>query len=178
MKKLTMILSLVAMMAMATSAFAQSKGVTEFSLGGVLWQNMSEAKVSTIGPAVGVGYFINDAIEVGGGIQVLKYGGDGAIAPFDKFSAAVDVNGKYHFMVKDKMWPYAGAHVNFGLGDGLLGKAGGDDAPLTFGGSVGVKYWPMEGGAVYGEVAFDKTGPSAIKETTMGINLGILIRLK
>lgn len=177
MKKLTMILSLVALMAMTSSAFAQTKGVTEFSLGGVLWQNMSEAKVSTIGPAVGVGYFFMDAIEVGGGLQVLKYGGDGATG-FDKFSAAVDINGKYHFMAKDKMWPYVGAHVNFGLGDGPLGKNGGSDSPLTFGAAVGVKYWPMEGGAVFGELAFDKTGPSAIKETTIGINLGILIRLK
>ena len=173
MKKVVMLL---AMALMTGSAFAQSKGVTELTVGGPLYQNRSEAKVSTIGPAVGVGYFIMDNIEVGGELALRKLSGDGA--GNTDFSAAVDVNGKYHFMVKDKMWPYVGAHVNFGLGDGPLGKAGGSDAPLTFGAAVGAKYWPMEGGAVYGEVAFDKTSPSAIKETTIGVNLGILIRLK
>ncbi|MBX7151021.1 hypothetical protein K1X84_05235 [bacterium] len=179
MKKITM-LSL-AMLLVAATAFAQmpDKGMVEFTMSGPLFQNQSESEVSTIGPAFGFGYFMTPAIEVGGGLQVLKFGGDGGKAFFgDKFSLAIDVNGKYHFAAKEKMWPYVGAHVNIGLGDGPLGKAGGKDAPLTFGGAVGVKYWPMEGGALFGELAFDKTSPKALKETTIGVNLGILIRLK
>ncbi len=176
MKKLTMLF--VAMLFAGATAFAQmpDKGMVEFSLGGPLFATQSEAEVSAIGPAVDVGYFLTPAIEVGGNLGVLKFGGDGA--GNDKFSANIGVFGAYHFAAKEKMWPYVKVGVDMGIGDGPLGKDGGDDAPINFGGGVGIKYWPMEGGALTAEVNFTKTSPSAIKETRIGLDLGILIRIK
>ncbi len=160
-----------------TTAFAQpDKGMVEFSLGGPLFASLSEAEVSQIGPAAGVGFFLTPAIEVGGELAILKFGGDNAFN--DKFSAQIGAFGAYHFAAKEKMWPYAKVGVDLGIGDGPLGKAGGDDAPFNIMGGVGIKYWPMEGGAITAEVNFTKTSPSAIKETRIGVDLGILIRLK
>ncbi len=162
----------------ATSAFAQpDKGMMEFGLGGSLFANHSEAKVSEISPGASLGYFLTPAIEVGGELAVLKFGGDGA-SGMDKFSARVGAFGAYHFATQAKMWPYATLGVDMGIGDGPLGKGGGDDSPLNVGGGVGIKYWPMEGGAIVAEVNFTKTMPKALKETRIGIDLGILIRLK
>ncbi len=177
MKKLAMVLSLVALMAFAVNAQTPDKGMIEFSMGGVLFQSQSEAKVTTINPVFEGGYFITPEIEVGGGLAVHKWGGDGATGA-DKFSGQILLNGKYHFMAKDKMWPYAGLHFGMGFGDGILGKAGGTKAPMNVGGAVGVKYWPLEGGALYGELMVNNTMPKELKEMTIGLNLGILIRLK
>lgn len=162
-----------------TGAYAQpDKGMVEFSLGGPLFASFSEAEVSQIGPAAGVGFFLTPAVEVGGKLAILKFGGDGAGAPAEDFSAQIGAFGAYHFAAKEKMWPYAKVGVDLGIGDGLLGKRGGDDAPFNIMGGVGIKYWPMEGGAITAEVNFTKTSPSAIKETRIGVDLGILIRLK
>lgn len=160
-----------------TGAYAQpDKGMVEFSLGGPLFASFSEAEVSQIGPAAGVGFFLTPAIEVGGSLAVEKFGGDGA--GNDKFGARIGGFGAYHFAAKEKMWPYAKVGVALGIGDGRLGKNLGDDAPFDIMGGVGIKYWPMEGGAITAEVNFTKTSPSAIKETRIGVDLGILIRLK
>jgi hypothetical protein len=178
MKKL--IFLLFVMTFFTASGFGQkpAEGMTEFTLGGTLFKNYSEAKIHAVSPDVGVGYFFSPAIEAGGALHILKYGGSGAaIGDFDKFSCTLDINGKYHFLAQEKIWPYLGAHINFGLGDGPLGKLFGD-SPVVIGATIGVKYWPMPGGAMFAELAWDKRSPSSIKETTLGFNLGILIRLK
>ncbi len=173
-----MVLSLVAFVTFAVNAQTPDKGMVEFSMGGVLFKTQSEAKLTTINPVFTGGYFITPEIEVGGGLAIHKFGGDGGKILGDKFSGEILLNGKYHFMAKDKMWPYAGLHFGMGFGDGWLGKAGGEKAPMNVGGAVGVKYWPLEGGALFGELMVNKTMPKERKEMTIGLNLGILIRLK
>jgi hypothetical protein len=187
MKKLAMVLSLVAMVALTTSAFAQEKGQIQFGLGGTLLTSeksrMSGAKSAmVIYPMVEGRYFVADKIGIDGGLGIQK---GNKYSIFGK-DIGIDfmVGGRYYYWGQDKM------HLNAGLDLGLgFGKARetSDDKGKKVSMPMDIRlaltefeYWPMEGGAISATAFFDYNGLNKGKAGTtgFGIDLGIKIRIK
>ncbi len=181
MKKLAMLLSLIAMVAMTTSIFAQEKGTIDFAIGGPLFESAkgkwSGAEgVTTIAPAVWGRYFVIDNLGINAGLGFTK------ITDID---AKIDLllGGRYFYWAKDKMKVGGGLDLAMFMGSG--NKVPNDKGKLTNPMSVGIypaefQYWPMEGGALYGSPFFEMRGMNLGKAGTnaFGIDLGIMIRIK
>ncbi len=171
MQKLVNMLSFAAVFILASNLSAQAeKGMVELTLDGPLFQRSTEAEFTRISPTVGVGYFASDALEIGGASRLLVFSNGGSVSGF-----TLGIDAKYHFSMNEKTWPFAGIGWNGGFGD--LFETGGKN-PMQLQGEIGVKFWPMEGGAITFSGFFLRQFPDEIKETSFGINLGILIRLK
>lgn len=189
MKKLTMILSLVALFAFTANAFAQTKGETQFGLNGYLFAsekgNGSGAKAMTaITPAATVRYMFMDKIGIDGGLEIVKYGGDPAkAAGIDKLALNLLVGGRYYYYAKDKMRVNGGLDLGIGLGDGAkrFDDKGKEQSPMDLTITLAeLEYWPMEGGAVTGDLFYAMNGLNLgdAGTTAFGIGLGIKIRIK
>lgn len=185
MKKLTMILSLVVLFAFTASAYAQTKGETQFGLGGSLYESVKgkasgSKSQSLIAPNASVRYLVMDKIGVNGSLGITKFGGSGAPS-----GTALDLGlgGRYYYYAKDKMRVNGGLDLMFFLGklnetlDDKNKKANPYSLSIT---AAEVEYWPMEGGAVYGDLHYNLNGLNLGDNgsTGFGIGLGVKIRIK
>ncbi len=187
MKKLTMFV--VALFAITASTFAQEKGQMHLGIGGNLFAS-SKGKASgsksesEISPGAEVRYFVADNIGINGGLQIVKFGGDAAKdGGYDKLAMYVTVGGRYYWMAKDKMRFNSGLDIMMGLGDGAkaLDDKGKEQSPMDLGITlVELEYWPMDGGALYGDLFYNMEGLNLgdAGSNAFGIGLGIKVRFK
>ena len=123
MKKLAMLLSLIAMVALTTNVFAQEKGQIQFGLGGYLFASekakASGAKaISAITPNATVRYFVADKIGIDGGLSIVKYGGDPAKAlGIDDLGFTLLLGGRYYYWGQEKMKLNGGLDFEMFMGD-------------------------------------------------------------
>lgn len=186
MKKLTMILSLVVLFAFTASAYAQTKGETQFGLGGSLFTSekakASGSKSATeITPAATVRYMFMDKIGIDGALGIKKGNKYSTIGK--DLGLNLGLGGRYYYYAKDKMRVNGGLDLGFGLGKGA--KRADDkgkmvapmDLKIT---AAELEYWPMEGGAVTGDLFYAMNGLNLgdAGTTGFGIGLGIKIRIK
>ena len=171
MKKLAVVL-FVLLTGLSLNLFAQAeKGMMEFSLNGPLLLKSTEADITMLAPTAQIGYFTSNAFELGGTFGLLSYGrgsnsSDGFI---------LGVNGQCHFSMQKKTWPFAGIGFTANLGEYFERF---DKHPMQIEGRLGLKYWPMEGGAIVINGFFTRQFPEPFKENYWGIDLGVLIRIK
>ncbi|MBL7993848.1 outer membrane beta-barrel protein [bacterium] len=190
MKKLTMILSLVVLFAFTASAYAQTKGETQFGLNGPLFENskpkFSGAKSGTVmSPQANVRYLVTDKIGVNVGLAILKYSGE----PFktfgiDKMGINLGLGGRYYYYAKDKMRINGGLDLDLGFGklnESFDDKGKKVSTPMSLKITAAeLEYWPMEGGAITGDLfyAMDGLNLGDNGSTGFGIGLGVKIRIK
>lgn len=187
MKKLAMVLSLVAMVALTSNVFAQEKGQIQFALGGTLMTS-EKARVSgansamVIYPVATGRYFVADKIGIDGGLAIQK---GNKYSVFGK-ELGIDLmlGGRYYYWGQDKMKLNAGLDLMFGMGkarETLDDKGKKVSMPMDIRVALTeFEYWPMEGGAISAEAFFDYNGLNLGKAGTnaFGIDLGIKIRIK
>lgn len=189
MKKLAMLLSLIAMVALTTNVFAQEKGQIQFGLGGYLFASekakASGAKaISAITPAATVRYFVADKIGIDGGLSITKYGGDPAKAlGIDKLGLTLLLGGRYYYWGQDKMKLNGGLDFEMFMGDfyKTMDDKGKEKSPMSlYITPAEFEYWPMEGGAVTTSLFYHMNGLNLGDNGTnaFGLELGIKIRLK
>lgn len=190
MKKLTMILSLVMLFAFTANTFAQTKGEVQFGLGGNLFvsekQKFSGAKSgSEISPMVNVRYMFMDKIGFDGGLGIVKLGGEPwKSLGVDEMGWDLMLGGRYYYYAKDKMRVNGGldlmvhgGKLNEGVDDKNKKVSTPMDLKLTL---AELEYWPMEGGAVTGDLFYAMNGLNLGDNgsTAFGIGLGVKIRIK
>ncbi len=182
MKKLTMILSLVMLFALAANTFAQTKGETQLAIGGSLYENTKgRASGSTssymIFPAAVGRYMFTDKIGIDGGLGFFK--GKNVDLGIDLL-----IGGRYYYYAKDKMKVNGGLDIGIGLGKGnetfddkLKKVSMPIDLTLTL---AELEYWPMEGGALYGDLFYMMEGLNRgdAGSNSFGIGLGVKVRIK
>ena len=187
MKKLTIFV--VALFAFTASTFAQEKGQMHLGIGGNLFASSKgkasgSKSASEISPAVDVRYFFMDNIGLNGGLAIEKQGGDAAkAAGTDKLGIHIMVGGRYYWMAKDKMRFNSGLDIMMGLGDGAkaLDDKGKEQSPMDLGITLAeLEYWPMDGGALYGDLFYNMEGLNLgdAGANAFGIGLGIKVRFK
>lgn len=190
MKKLTMILSLVVLFAFTASAYAQTKGETQFGLGGNLFVSekgkASGAKSgSEISPVVSVRYLVADKIGVDAGLGITKLGGEPwKSLGMDKMGIDLMLGGRYYYYSKDKMRVNGGLDLMIAMGK--LNEAFDDkgkkvSTPMSLKITAAeLEYWPMEGGAITGDLFYSMNGLNLGDNgsNAFGIGLGVKIRIK
>jgi len=184
MKKMTMIAAL--MLLMVASAFAQTKGETQFGLGGYLFRSdkgkASGSKSATIiTPSANIRYIIADKIGIDGMLEIRKGNKYSSIGK--DLGMQLGVGGRYYYYAKDKMRIDGGLDLTMGLGKGAkeLNDKGKETAPLslTITGAE-LEWWPMEGGALTGNLFYEMHGLNLGDggSNGFGIGMGIKIRIK
>ena len=154
----------------AQSSAQPQKGMAELSLSGPLFQKYFERDYTIISPTIQVGYFTGNRFELSGLFNFVAIGRNDLSKGY-QFGIGI----KQHFLTDKKNWPFLGIDVRTILGDypGYY-----KDTPLQVIGRLGLKYWPMEGGAVVTNFFVMQQWPESIEETTYGFDIGLLIRIK
>lgn len=164
-----------------TNAFAQTKGETQFMMAGWLYDNSksnasgASSSWSTL-PAVGVRYYMADKIGIDGGL--MYFDGKGADAGFSLMGGA-----HYTYFAQDKLRVNGGVALvlNLGKGNQTFDDKGKKAQPMDILIDVAeAEYWPMEGGAMYGNLYYNLNGINLgdAGSKSFGIGLGIKIRIK
>lgn len=185
MKKITM-LSL-AMLLVAATAFAQEKGETQFGLSGNLFTSYKgkasgSKSVSEITPSANFRYLMTNKIGLDGGLGIKK--GNKYNTKIGKdLGINLMVGGRYYYYSKDKMRIDGGLNLTMGLGKGAkeLNDKGKLTAPMSLKITAAeLEYWPMEGGAITGDLFYDMHGLNLGDggSNGFGVGLGVKIRLK
>lgn len=137
----------------------------ELTLDGYLVKDYREADYTYVSPSVGIGFFITDVWEVGGRLELLS------ISDFTEY--IYGLNTKYHLRIEKNAWPYVGIGLESEFGNIIY-----DTTPIQLQCEVGIKYWPMETGAITLSFFVWRQFSEKTKETSVGVDLGILIRIR
>jgi len=135
--------------------------MVELALSGPVFQNYSDDG-SYVRPTAFLGYFVNDKMQVGGNLGFLSY------SRSDMNGGQIGIESAFHFSTKEKIWPYTVLGATTYFGDLYSNN------PVQIKGEVGVKYWPLPGGAI-------KFSGQIIQQFSDGDHqtaVGILIRVK
>ncbi len=166
----------------ATSLNSQTrKGIIEFTLDGPLYSSTTISAdgeheyVNNFSPRIGFSRFVNDQVSMK--IELMMVNIDSKSEALGRIRDAgieLSLGVNFHLPGK-KWWPFLGPLITVQSGD--LYNIG-SDSPVFFGGQAGIKYWPMETGAIYSSLYYGKdfTTEAGIGQFTM--NLGLIIRLK
>ena len=176
MKKLTMILSLVVLFAFTASAYAQTKGETDVTIGGDLFKNTNKSIGTSFSPNVMVGYYFMDKIRLDAGLGYNKAKGGDAGIP-------IMIGARYSYYAKDKMRINGGLDLNYGLGKGnvVLDDKAKAVNPMSLKITLAdAEYWPMEGGALTAGLFYsmNNLNVSGGDSGSFGVGLGVLVRFK
>lgn len=191
MKKLTVILTLVALFAFAGSAFSQGKMSVGLGVGYNLPQGDMASKTkndrdAAIGFGLNFGYMVNENFEAGLGIGMITFPGKSSGDNIDEKMLPIMLSGRYFFWKQDKISAYGG--LNVGMTNTNYKVTGFDASKLllSYGLKVGACYAINEKigadfGVGYNIVAtknakFTDSGSTykpTWNDSFLGINLGV-----
>jgi hypothetical protein len=146
------------------------KGMMELVLSGPVFQKYSDGEGSTIAPAATMGYFVNDKLELAGTFGLLSFSNNNDATGF-----TIGAQSAIHFSSKRKTWNYASLGIT-----GFFGELYeiGEENQFQVKGELGIKHWPLPGGAVKLSGHVIQQFPNDIKQTIFGIDVGVLIRIR
>lgn len=164
--------------------FAQNdQGIIEIGLNGSIIKNTSfndqgKIKVSQKTPGIELGYYYTDGRSINASFSILEvkvnsFGNDN----FNGESGIGIQSGLGYFFQGngEKFRPFAGMRVTY-QGGKLLRT--GEDNQLYLGVAGGLKYSPVEGGALAVWANLDKDIISEEGPMAFGVNIGVVIRLR
>lgn len=180
--KIIVIIMLILMK--SSVVFSQSaRGMIELSANGSIYQKTSfddkengyTINIEQSSPQIGLSYYIHRLVSLDGSVAFYHLEVKNMDAREKGTSTQLSLGGTFH-VEKENLWPFLYLRAVWQSGDMHLYE--GNRSPYYFGGGVGIKYWPLKGGALVLSAGYDKDIKTRLRIKEIGINVGVLMRLR